>query len=252
MICNNSGILNGFPRVIAGSRLSDHYNVSRKCPSTRDTGQMINMHVLFVVGNWHFICSVITDSFNSTSIPWQSASNVTHWCLEGRGCILNDVGGGKVLLDLYGKEYDVLALHESPSYGWNNVSTRHRWADIFIARRQGTEGQMGSTTNPMATCSTWRGMCSVRFYLARDSLYNEKKQAYIIGSVAARVNKDSAFHPTPGRRCQICYWCIIEDSRTRQHHHRHMEHKDTKSCGKTPGTSTRNGQVHGTSLDSMK
>ena len=31
------------------------------------------------------------------------------------------------------------------------------------------------------------------------------------------------------RRCQVCYWCywcIIEDSRKRQHHHRHLEHKD--------------------------
>ena len=112
------------------------------------------------------------------------------------------------------------------------MSTRHRWADIFIARRQGTEGQMGSTTNPMATCSTWRGMCSVRFYLARDSLYNEKKQAYLIGSVAARVNKDRAFHRTPGRRCQICYWCIIEDSRKRQHHIGTWNTRTLRAAGK--------------------
>ena len=29
------------------------------------------------------------------------------------------------------------------------------------------------------------------------------------------------------RRCQVCYWCywcIIEDSRKRQHHHRHLKH----------------------------
>ena len=29
------------------------------------------------------------------------------------------------------------------------------------------------------------------------------------GSVAAQVNKDRAFRRTPGRRCQVCYWCII-------------------------------------------
>ena len=51
------------------------------------------------------------------------------------------------------------------------------------------------------------------------------------------------YRSRPGRRCQVCYWCIIEDSRKRQHHHRHLEHKDTKSCRETSGTNTRNGQV---------
>ena len=41
----------------------------------------------------------------------------------------------------------------------------------------------------------------------------------------------------------ICYWCIIEDSSKRQHHHRHLEHKDTKNCWETSRTNTRNGQV---------
>ena len=39
----------------------------------------------------------------------------------------------------------------------------------------------------------------------------------------------------------MCYWCITEDSRKRQHHHRHSEHKDTKSCRESSGTNTRNG-----------
>ena len=69
------------------------------------------------------------------------------------------------------------------------------------------------------------------------------QQPYHTGSVAARVNKDSAFRRTPGRRCEACYWCIIEESWKRQHHHWHMEHKDTKCCGETPGINTRNLQV---------
>ena len=51
----------------------------------------------------------------------------------------------------------------------------------------------------------------------------------------------SAVHQA--RRCQVCYWCTIEDSRKRQHHHRHLEHKDTNSYRETSGTNTRNGQV---------
>ena len=43
-------------------------------------------------------------------------------------------------------------------------------------------------------------MGSVRLYLARDSPYDENKQPYHTGSVAARVNKDRAFRRTPGRR----------------------------------------------------
>ena len=92
------------------------------------------------------------------------------------------------------------------------------------------------TMNSTATCSTCKGMGSVRLYLARDSpYYDENKQPCHTESVAARVNKDRAFHRIPGRRCQVCCWCIIEDSWKRQHHYRHMEHKDTKSC-RTPGT----------------
>ena len=97
--------------------------------------------------------------------------------------------------------------------------------------------------NSTAMCSTCRGVGSVRMYLACDSSCDENKQTYHTGSVAARVNKDRAFCHTPGRRCQACYWCIIEDSWKRQHHNRHMEQKDTKSCREFPGTSTRTGTV---------
>ena len=121
---------------------------------------------------------------------------------------------------------------------------RHHWADIFIVRRQGPDGWEGSRMNSTALSLTWRGMGSIRLYLARDSPCDDNKQPYYTGSVAAQVNKDRAFRHTPGRRCQVCYLCIIEeDSRKRQHHHRHMEHKDFKSCKETLGTSTQNGQV---------
>ena len=81
------------------------------------------------------------------------------------------------------------------------------------------------------------------FDLACDSPYDENKQPYHTGLVATQVNKDHAFRHTPGRTCQVCYWCIIEDSWKRQHHQGHMECKDTKSCRETPGLNTRNGQV---------
>ena len=79
--------------------------------------------------------------------------------------------------------------------------------------------------------------------LAQDSPYDDNTQPYHTGSVAARIKKDRAFRRTPGRRCQVCYWCIIEESKKRQHHHRHLEHKDTNSCRETSGTNTRNGQA---------
>ena len=60
-------------------------------------------------------------------------------------------------------------------------------------------------------------------------------QPYHTGSVAARVNKDRAFRRTLGRRCQVCYWSIIKDS-WKRHHHRHNEHKETKSCKEWSGT----------------
>ena len=110
------------------------------------------------------------------------------------------------------------------------MSTRHHLAYIFIVRRQGPDGRKGSTMNSTATRSTWRGMGSVRLYFACDSPCDDNTQPYHTGSVAAWVNKGHAFRNTPGRRCQVCYWYIIEDSWKRQHHHRHMEHKDTKSC----------------------
>ena len=67
--------------------------------------------------------------------------------------------------------------------------------------------------NSTATCSTWRGMGSTRLYFAQDSPCDDNTQPYHTGSVAAWVKKDSTFHRTPGWRCQVCYWYIIEDSR---------------------------------------
>ena len=123
------------------------------------------------------------------------------------------------------------------------VLTRHHLVDIFIVRRKGPDERKGSKMNSTATCSTWRGTGSVRSYFARDSPCDENKQPCHTGSVAARVNKDYAFRRTPGRRCQVCYWCIIKDSWKRLHHRRNMEHKDAKSYRETPGTNTQNGQV---------
>ena len=123
------------------------------------------------------------------------------------------------------------------------VSTRHHWTDIFVVRRQGPDRRKGSTINSTAMCSTWRGVGSVRLYFARDSPCDDNKQSYHTGSVTTWVNKDCTFCCTPGQRCQVCYWCIIEDLRKRQLHHRHLEHKDTKSCRETSGTNTQNGQV---------
>ena len=87
--------------------------------------------------------------------------------------------------------------------------------------------------NSTATCSTWRGMGSVRLYFAQDLPCDDNTGPYHTGSVAAWVNKVRAFRHTPGERCQVCYWCIIEYPMKRQHYHRHLEHKDTKSCRET-------------------
>ena len=54
------------------------------------------------------------------------------------------------------------------------MSAWHRWAEVFIVRRQGLGGQKGSTINSTATCSTRRGMGSVSMYLALDSPYDGK------------------------------------------------------------------------------
>ena len=113
---------------------------------------------------------------------------------------------------------------------------RYHWSDIYIVRRQWPDKRKGCTINSMASCSTWRGMGSVRLYFAQDSPYDDNIQPYHTGSVAAQVNKDRAFRSTPGRRCQECYWCIIDDSRKKQHHCRHLEDKATKTCRETSGT----------------
>ena len=62
------------------------------------------------------------------------------------------------------------------------------------------DGLKGSMTNSMATCSSWRGMGSVRLYFALES-HERIQKPYHTGSVAARVNTDCAFRRTPGRKC---------------------------------------------------
>ena len=84
----------------------------------------------------------------------------------------------------------------------------------FVVQRQGPDGRKGPM-NSTATYSTWRGMGSARLYFAQDSPCDDNSQPYHTGLVATLVKKDRAFRRTPGRRCPVCYWCIIEDSRKR-------------------------------------
>ena len=101
----------------------------------------------------------------------------------------------------------------------HSTKTRARWAEGFLE----LNGHVFDLERDR--------LCQVVF--AQDSPCDDNTQPYHTGSVAARVNKDRAFRRTPGWRCQVCYWCIIEDTRKRQHHHRHLEHKDSKSCRET-------------------
>ena len=107
-------------------------------------------------------------------------------------------GSGQVLWNYTGRK--TLPPSTSVPVSGETVATRHHWADIFIVRRQGPDGQKGSTLNSRATCSTWRGMGSVRLYFAQDSPCDNNTQPFYTGSVAAWVNKDCAFRRTPGRR----------------------------------------------------
>ena len=103
----------------------------------------------------------------------------------------------------------------------------------------------------MAMCSTWRGMGSARLYFAQDSPCNDNTQPYHTGTVIAWVNKDHTFCRTPGRRCQVCYWCIIEGSRKRQHHYQHLEHKEELQ-GNFRNLHTKWTGTDRTSLESVK
>ncbi len=153
-------------------------------------------------------------------------------CDQGSGPVLRTYTGWKTLppstsLPVMG---EIAGVNTASLGGYlRSTKTRARWAEGFHELQ--------------ATCSTWRGMGSARLYVVQDSPCDDNTRPFHTGTVAARVNKDRAFRRTPGRRCQVCYWCIIEDSRKRQHHHRHLEHKDTKTCRETSGTNTRNGQV---------
>ena len=71
---------------------------------------------------------------------------------------------------------------------------------------------------------------------------DDNTQPYHTGSVAARVNKDRAFAVHPDGCVKYASGTLSKVLRKR-HHHRHLEHNDTKSCWETSGTNTRNGQV---------
>ena len=48
-------------------------------------------------------------------------------------------------------------------------STRHQWANVFKVRKLRPDGRKGPITNSTDTCSTWRGMGSVRLYFAFET-----------------------------------------------------------------------------------
>ena len=75
-------------------------------------------------------------------------------------------------------------------------------------------------------------MGSARLYFAQDSPCDDNTQPLHTGSVTARVNKDRAFRRTPGRRCQVCHWCIIKDSWKRQHHQSTWNTRTLRAVGK--------------------
>ena len=127
----------------------------------------------------------------------------------------------------------------------HSLKTRASWAEGFH-----DEGNNGHVFDLDRTGS-------VRLYLARDLPYDANQQPYHTGSVAIRDNKDRAFCCTPGRRCQACYLCIIENSWKRQHHHWHTCLmlaccKDIKSCMETLGNNSKFSGRDGTSLDSVE
>ena len=161
------------------------------------------------------------------------------------------VGSGQVLLTCTGRNKTLQRSTSLPVMGkiagvstaslggyLHSSKTRARWAEGF----RELNGHVFDLERD--------GLRQVVF--ARDSPCDDNTQPYHTGSVAARVNKDRAYRCTPGRRCQVCYWCTIKDSCKRQHHHRHLEHKDTKSCRETSGTNTKWTGTDETSLDSVK
>ena len=93
------------------------------------------------------------------------------------------------------------------------VSTQHHWVDIFILQRKGSHRWKGSTVNSTATCSTWRGMGSVRLYLARDSQCDENKQLYHTGSVAALVSPQQGPRLPPYTRTEVSSMLLVRHLR---------------------------------------
>ena len=116
--------------------------------------------------------------------------------------------------------------------------------------KKGPDGQKGSTMNSTATCSTWRGMSSVRLYFARDSPCDENKQPYNTGLVAARVNKNRAFRRTPGRR-----YATGASSKIREKHSitkGTWKTKTLRAAGRLQKLTREMDSTDGTSLDFVK
>ena len=79
------------------------------------------------------------------------------------------------------------------------------------------------------------------------------QQATIPYRIGRRLGQEGPRLPrTLGRRCRVCYWCIIKYSRKRQHHHRHLEHKDIKSWRKLHELTHEMDRSRWTSLDTVK
>ena len=86
----------------------------------------------------------------------------------------------------------------------------------------------------------WRGMGSAKRHCPRVTAWNVSQKEHHTGSVVARVTKDCASGCTP-RSCRwkVDYWCAKKDHPCqKQHHHWHLECKNTRRYGKTRRTPT--------------
>ena len=100
---------------------------------------------------------------------------------------------------------------------------RHHWAFIFTVRRQGPDGRKVFTMNSTATCSTGRGMGSVRLYLAHDLSYDENKQPYRIGHLPGQ--KGQRFPPYT--RTEVSSMLLV--------HHRKFVEETSSEAHRTQG-----------------
>ena len=86
----------------------------------------------------------------------------------------------------------------------------------------------------------WRGMGSAKRHCPRVTAWNVSQKEHHTGSVVARVTKDCPSGCAPGScRWKVDYWCAKKDHPCqKQHHHWHLECKNTERCGKTRRTPT--------------